>query len=437
MKNIETSMITYKFRLYPTREQEERFTATLNLCCWLYNSALKHRIIAYRRAKKSITRIDQIKELSAIKKDHPELAETMNSRVLEGVIYRLQEAYNAFFRRLKTRKAGEKAGFPKFQGEDRYNSFNYLGYPNRGYDIKTIEDKPYLFISKVGNVKINLHRNIEGNIRTCSITRKNGKWYACISSEITAHKVKRTGEKVGVDLGLASLAITSNGEFLESFKYLLKAERRLKFLQRMVSRRKKVPIIDEHGKKRSVDSNRRRKARMMLSKQHEKVANRRNDAINKAVHALLKKYDYIALEDLKVKNMMKNRKLSKRIADSAWGKFIAKVQTKAQEMGKEVVLVNPHNTSQLCSSCGEVVKKELKVRIHACPHFGYVEDRDVNAAKNILMRALGETPSPKMGQLELKLTEAGSVNRGWMYNSTPDETRNLHQLTNISALTRV
>ena len=399
-------MITYKFRLYPTREQEERFTATLNLCRWLYNCALEHRITAYKRAKKSITKFDQIKELSAIKKDFPQFT-TTHSRVLEGVIYRLQEAYDGFFRRIK---AGEKkAGFPKFQGKKRYNSFNYLG----GRGFKIVDNK--LRISKIGDVKIRLHREIEGtNLRECTITRKNDNWNACISCFIEPKKTQYTGEKVGVDLGLASLAITSNGEFLESFKYLLKAERRLKFLQRMVSRRVK-------------GSNRRRKAVGMLSKQHEKVANRRNDAINKAVHALLKKYDYIALEDLKIKNMMKNRKLSKRIADSAWGKFITKVQTKAQEMGKEVVLVNPHNTSQLCSECGEIVKKELKVRIHACPYCGYVEDRDVNAAKNILMRALGETPSPKMGQLELQLTEAGSVNRGWMYNSTPDEARNLHR----------
>jgi putative transposase len=230
---------TYQFKLEPTAEQVEKIEQTLHLCRWLYNSMLEQRKLAYKLWGISFTFYTQKKELPKVKEEFPEFKQVY-SQVLQDVCQRLDQAFQAFFRRVKK---GEKAGYPRFQGKNRYDSFTY---PQSGFKL----EGKYLTLSKIGTIRMKLHRQMDGKIKTCTIKRKNGKYYACFACEMEP-KPQMTGRQVGVDLGVKHLAITSDGEFFEHPKYLRKAKKRLKSLQRMVSRRKKAPIA---GIKRSLCS---------------------------------------------------------------------------------------------------------------------------------------------------------------------------------------
>ncbi|WP_044640419.1 RNA-guided endonuclease InsQ/TnpB family protein [Risungbinella massiliensis] len=370
-------MKSYKFKIEPNRVQRERIETTLNLCRWLYNTALEQRNFSYEKRGISVNYNMQQNELPRLKQEFPEFKQ-VQSQVLQDILRRLDKAFKGFFRRIK---AGEKAGYPRFQGKNRYDSFTY---PQSGFSL----DGKYLKLSKIGNVRIKCHRQVEGKIKTCTIIRKNGKYYACFSCEIETI-THSTGKQVGVDLGVRHLAITSDGEFFEHPKYFRKSERKLKRLQRIVSKRKK-------------GSNRRRKAVALLAKLHEYIANQRKDIAHKISRYLVDRYDLIAFEDLNIKGMVLNHKLAKSIVDAGWNQLVQFTSYKAEYAGKQVIQVDPYNTSQACSKCGQIVKKERKDRVHSCS-CGYTEDRDVNAARNILHKAVGHVPTLKCGQLELNL----------------------------------
>lgn len=219
-----------------------------------------------------------------------------------------------------------------------------------------------------------MHRPIEGNIKTCTIIVKNGCCYACFSCEVEIAPLEATGTQVGIDLGIKQLAISSEGEFFESPSYLRRSEGRLKQLGRAVSRKKK-------------GSNRRKKAVILLAKQHEHVANQRKDHAHKISNSLVQRYDLIAFENLHIQGMIKNHHLAKSISDAGWYQLMQFTSYKAESAGRVVVQIDPRYTSQLCSNCGNIVEKTLSERIHRCS-CGYTEDRDINAARNILHRAL-------------------------------------------------
>ncbi|MEV2911382.1 transposase, partial [Paenibacillus larvae] len=246
-------LVAYKYRLYPNKEQRKKIQFTLERCRLLYNRLLEERKLAYKCENKSLNYYDQANTLSERKQHIPSLKQ-VHSQVLQDVVKRLEKAYQAFFRRVKQ---GENPGFPRFKPEQRYDSFTY---PQGGLAI--IGNKVRL--SKIGDVKIKLHRQPQGTIKTCTITVKNGKYYACFSCEVEQRRFSSSDEQVGVDLGLKHLAITSEGETFEAPKNLRKSEKRLKQLQRVVSRKKK-------------GSTRRKKAIHVLAKLHERVANQRKD----------------------------------------------------------------------------------------------------------------------------------------------------------------
>ena len=358
---------TYKYRIYPNKEQAEKIDYTLDLCRWLYNSALEQRITAYKKHGKSISYYEQQNELPQLKKELPEFKEVY-SQVLQDVLRRLDKAFKNFFRRLK--QGERRAGFPRFQGKNRYRS---ITYPQAS---RTPIKNNRIRLGKIGHVRINLSRNIQGTMKTCTVVRKNGKYYVMITAEDTEIRVLNlTGKVVGVDLGISHLAITSDGKFYENAKHLRRSEKQLKRLQRTVSRRKK-------------GSNRRRKAVELLAKKHEQIANQRADTNHKISRKLVEQYDLIVFEDLNINGMVKNKHLAKSIYEVAWKQLIEFTQYKAENAGKEVLLVNPYNTSQKCFNCGEIVKKTLSERTHKCNNCGYTEDRDINAAKNILQLGL-------------------------------------------------
>jgi putative transposase len=354
----------YKFRLYPTKEQEGRIQFTVERCRLLYNRLLDERRVAYETAQTTLNYYDQANTFNERKSHIPALKQ-VHSQVLQDVAKRLDKAFQAFFRRVK---AGEKPGYPRFKSVGRYDSFTY---PQGGYSLNGSKLK----LSKIGDVKIKLHRQPQGKVKTCTIIVKNGKYYACLSCEVESVQLPSCSRSVGVDLGVKHLAITSDGEFYDHPKFLRESEGKMRRKQRVVSRRKK-------------GSHRRRKAIRELSKLHEYIANQRKDYAHKVSRKLVNKYGLIAFENLNTQGMVKNHHLAKSIVDASWNQLVTFTAYKAEEAGRGVVLVDPKNTSQLCSNCGEMVPKKLSERTHHCEHCGYVQDRDINAAKNILKRAI-------------------------------------------------
>lgn len=359
---------TFKYRIYPNRVQEQRILDTLDHCRLLYNRLLAERIESYQRFNHTVSWVDQQKSFPARKVAIPEL-QMIYSQVLQDVTRRLDKTYQAFFRRVKLGQ--EKPGFPRFKPVGRYHSFTY---PQAGYALRG----RHLHLSKIGEVKIKLSRPICGKIKTCTILAKNGKYYACFSCEVDPAILPPSDHGVGIDMGITHLAVTSDGEVFDAPKYLRKSERKLKRKQRQVAKSKK-------------GSKRRKKRVRELARIHEHIANQRRDHAHKLSRYLINTYGLIAFENLNTLGLLKNHHLAKSIADAGWRQLLQCTIAKAEEAGRQVVLVDPKYTSQDCSTPGCVYRKTdltLKDRVWQCPECGIHHDRDINAAQNILTRAL-------------------------------------------------
>jgi putative transposase len=345
--------LTYKYRLYPSKAQITRLNGTLALCCELYNAALQERRDAYRLERKSIRYIEQANQLPDIKAARPELSE-VHSQVLQDTLRRLDKAFQAFFRRVKERNG--KAGFPRFRSHKRYDSFTYA---QSGFALRD----GALTLSKIGKVKVKLHRPVEGKIKTLTVTRSaTGKWYVCLSVEIDPQPLPGNERAVGIDVGLSHFATLSNSEQIPNPRFFRTDERALAQAQR-------------------------RKKRKAAARINERIANRRRNFAHQLSHALVSTFGLIAFEDLNIQGMVRNHCLAKSISDAAWNQLVQFTLYKAANAGRACVLVDPRGTSQRCSGCGEVVSKDLSERIHDCA-CGLVLDRDHNAAINILTLGL-------------------------------------------------
>jgi len=352
----------FKYKLKPTPEQEREIERVLTLCRRLYNTALEQRKTAYERCGISLSRYGQEAELKDIRAEMPEYA-GIHSHVLQDVLARLDKAFQAFFRRLKS---GEKPGYPRFHGRDRYNSFTYKEMGN-GARL----DNGALVLSKIGRIAVRWSRPLEGTPKTVTVSREADGYYVCFScAEVPTQPLPPTWEETGIDLGIEAFATLSDGTRIFSPGWYRKAERALKTAQRRVSRRKK-------------GSHRRRKAVKLLAKAHLKVKRQRQDFHHKTALALVRTNDTIYHEDLQTANMVKNHHLAKSISDSGWSQFLGILSAKAAWAGRRAVAVPPAYTSQTCSGCGVLVAKGLSVRWHLCPDCGTSLHRDHNAAKNI------------------------------------------------------
>ena len=357
----------YKFRIYPNKEQKRKLTNWLKTCRIIYNSALADRKNYYEHTGKGLTRTAQQKILKTDKVKHPQVKD-VHSQVAQEVLFRVERAYNNFFRRVK---AGEKPGYPRYKGPGQYKSLTYTQF---GDGLGASLQNGKLKLSKIGLVKIKLHQEIYGTVKTCTIKREqSGKWYAVLAVEESPVLYSPNRQSIGLDVGVKEFAVLSNGDKIPNPKHLQKSERKLKTLQRSLSRKKK-------------GSKNRAKARLKLARQHEKVRNQRKDFHHKLSNQLVWKYGTIVVEDLQIKNMVKNHNLAKCIADVGWGEFISMLSYKAESAGRTLVKVLPHRTTQECSWCGKTVPKDLSVRVHSCPYCGLVMDRDHNSAINILQR---------------------------------------------------
>jgi putative transposase len=360
-------MKAYKFKLKPTKQIAQTFECWLDGCRELYNAGLQERRDAWKISLVSVNYYAQAIQLPAIKESRQDLAQ-INAQVLQDTLRKLSKTFDAFFRRVK---AGETPGYPRFKGKRFFNSFTF---PQMKGSFR-IEGK-HLHLSKIGKLKIIQHREMEGEIKTCTIKHEADGWYAIFAVEENQSRFfPKTGASVGVDVGITAFATLSTGEPpIENPKWLRQAEKRLKTAQRQVSRRKKR-------------STRRRKSVRLLAKQHLKVKRQRQDFFHKTSLDLIKRFDEIAVEELNIAGMVKNHHLAKSISDASWGTFVSVLENKAAKAGRRVWRVPPRFTSQDCSVCGARMKLTLAMRVFNCTECGYSDSRDSNAARNIKARA--------------------------------------------------
>lgn len=367
----------FQLRLRPTKKQARLLQGQLDECRWLYNELLSQRKIAYEELEISLSKYQQHMFLPLLKEERPTL-NTVHSQVLQNVVDRLDKGFQSFFRRCK---AGEKPGFPRFRGKHRYGS---LCYPQSGFMLIGKE----IYLSKIGLVRIKMHREVVGEIKTCTIKRTAaGEWDIILSCEVKAQPLQPKEEAVAIDVGIESFATFSNGKTIENPRFFKKGEKALAQAQRKLSKLEK-------GTKE------RRKAGKAVAKIHEKIKNQRKDFCHKQAKKIIDQYQYICIEDLNIKTMMEGSHLAKSIADASWNQFRQILTYKAAEAGRKLGVVNPAYTSQICSQCGHLESKGLREREHNCSRCGYTAHRDLNAAQNILalgLDGLGAIPrSPRL-----------------------------------------
>src|SRR6266699_5276928 len=317
---------TYKYRIYPQKATEQKLYFVLNRCRELYNAALSERKDAYQYAGKSISYYDQQNDLPEIKAEIRQEYQDIAAHVLQDALRRLDRAFQSFFRRCKT---GENPGFPRFQGRNRYDSFTYPD--GAGWKF----DGQYLHLTKIGKVKVKLHRPLTGKIKIVTIKREVDHWYVTFSCEVEEpEKLPVSYEDVGIDLGVTHLATLSNGEMIEHPRYYRKAQKVLEKRQQALSRKKR-------------GSHRRDKARKIVAKAHRKIARQRKDFQQKAAKHLVDRYQMIVFEDIQTGNLTKKPKpkqdengyylpngaaskggLNKSILDAGWGLLLVCVQSR-------------------------------------------------------------------------------------------------------------
>jgi putative transposase len=359
---------TFKYRLLGNKDIFNKAEEWLYLCRSLYNIGLQQRMMIYKQGHRYITCYNQMNQLPELKSEFTEYKK-VSAQTLQEVLERLDRTYKSFFGRIKR---GEKAGFPRFKGESRYNSFTLK---KSGWQL----NGRYLIVKNLGKFKLRLSRPMEGNIKTISIKRETtGKWYVYFCcGDIPIVDLPKTDKVIGIDVGVKSYLIDSMGSKVENPKFLKSASCKLRVKQRKLSRAKK-------------GSGRRKDTKLQVSKCHEKVRNQRGDFLHKLANQYIKGYDIIYIENLQVRNMIKNHKLARDIKDCSWGLFFTFLSYKAEEAGRKVVRINPKNTSKTCSNCGEINQDlTLNDRQWVCKSCGVLHDRDYNAAKNI--KRVGQT----------------------------------------------
>lgn len=359
-------ILSFRYRLLPTKKQHRALESILEAQRLLYNAALEERIDAYRKRGISRTYIDQTKSLTQWRQEDPE-GRSLPANLQRATLKRLDMAYAGYFRRVK---ADEKPGFPRFRGKGRFRSFGF-----REFSGLTWKNWRLRFKGLPGALRVHLHRPLPADavITGCNFRRDINGWFIGFVVAVKP-AAERVGQRsVGLDLGVNTFAALSDGGFIPSLKAARKAERRLRVNQRALSRKK-------NGSKG------RSKARSEVGRCYAAIVRRRSDYLHQASSRLVRDYDVIAFEALNVKGMARTR-LAKDIYDASWTKFIAMLTYKAAKAGARVIAVNPMNTTQACSACGDKVPKGRDTRWHVCVHCGLSIDRDLNAARNILDRA--------------------------------------------------
>ncbi len=353
---------TYKCRVKVSKTGHKRLQKIFAMSAELYNASLESRIDCYKRTGNRRSYFDQCKELTEVRADLPEFA-AVSSIVFRAVLSRLDKTYKQFFK---------NGGFPRFKSSRRWRTIE-------------INDACYRMLKREGNrlilklkglprIEVKPSRELPPNglLRAIRITRKPLRTEVALSYELPdVETAKEITNSVGIDMGVSKRLTMSNGEIVERRDI---DRKKLIRLQRSASRKKK-------------GSNNRRKAVSLLAKEWQRVTDKEKNYLHRLTASLVRTYDFIAVEKLETKIMLRNKNLAKSISEQAWGKFIMLLNEKAESTGVKMAEVDPKNTSQECSNCGAMVRKNLSVRTHKCT-CGLEIDRDVNAALNILHRGL-------------------------------------------------
>jgi putative transposase len=369
---------TFKYRLYPTKQQQCLLDERLEECRWLYNHLLAVRRDEWEQRQESSRYYDQPMNLPALKVERPVLA-GVHSQVLQNVAVRIDLAFKAFFRRCK---AGETPGYPRFRGQGRYAS---IAFPQVPVGCLLDAEERRVRIANVGQVKVLLHRPLQGTPETMAITRSSaGKWYICFSYErIEPAPLSATGQQVGVDVGLKTFATLSDGKTSANPGFFRCAEHTLAKAQRRLSKEEKGTPA-------------RAKRRRVVARMYERTAWQRGDFAHQHSRRSVNQCDVIAVEDLSVNRMVHSHCLAKSIHDAAWSQLAALLSYKAAWAVRKQVAVNSAYTSQDCSRCGHrKTDLILSDRTHVCSRCGVALDRDLNAGLNILgvgLHTLGLAP---------------------------------------------
>jgi putative transposase len=368
-------MRAYKFRLYPTKKQQEILFKQLNLCRFTYNHLLEE--LSRNKSKKHIQHY-----ILDLKAKYPDLKQVY-SKTLQYECYRLFSNMTAL---KQSRKKGNKTGRLRFKGRDWFKT---ICYNQSGFKLIN-QDKRYnlLHLSKIGDIRLLQHREIEGKIKGIIIKRKVDSWEAHIITD-GKYKIEKGNKVIGIDLGVVSFLTDSKGNKVSSPLYYKQSLSQIKTLQQGMSRKKK-------------GSNNRYKARLKVAKLHEHITQQRDDFLHKITTKLVNKCKLIAVEALHIRNMQQSAYNSRNINDSSWGKFLQMLGFKAESAGCQVVKVDPMNTTKECSACGNKQDMPLYKRQYNCQYCGMSLDRDTNSAIIILRRALEQGTAEIKKSLSMK-----------------------------------
>ena len=370
----------YKFRIYPDATRQEEIDERLILAQQFYNKILEKSIESHKKGKTKVSMAQFNRFVKEIIREDKKYLKLYSQTRCE-IEFRLLKAYQNFFRRIK--EGNKKAGFPRFRSRDRYKSITYP-QDNGSFSIR----KSRLRVSRIGTMPIDLHRKIEGTIKTLTIKREGRNYYAVFTAinEIKVPEVKNTNP-VGIDLGLDSFVAMSDGTKIDKPKFMQQNRKRISHWQRVVARRNK-------------GSKRREKAKADLQKTYEHITNQSDDYLHKLSDTLVNSgYTSFAVEDLRIQNMVKNHRLAGSIQNASWNRFVQYLSYKAESAGMKVMKVDARNTSKECSNCGNIREMPLSVREYNCDKCGLQLDRDINASINIPKRAtLGQRESHARGE---------------------------------------
>lgn len=364
----------YKYRLYPNANQARELAIMLETHRRLYNACLAQRRDAYQVEQRAVKYTQQSAWFTKERGENPYFAR-LNFSSAQATMRRLDKSFRNFFRRVKAK--AEKPGYPRFKARDRFDS---IEFPSYGDGLRLSER--LLRVQHVGLIKTKVHRPNEGEVKTATLKLEGAKWYVILSCDLGEVDITpSTNPAVGVDVGLESFLITSDGDYEPNPRYLKAELPELRRRGRAVSRKRK-------------GGRNRRKAVKRLRASHARVGNLRREHHHQVSVKLVRRYGLIAVESLNIKGMLRSRWMSRAISDAGWSAFVNTLKCKAESAGVEIVEVDPRGTSQQCSGCGAVVRKELWMRTHCCVQCGLILHRDENAARNILVRALQARMEP-------------------------------------------
>jgi putative transposase len=398
---------TYKFRLYPNKEEERKLLWTLEQCRLAYNRFLEE----FEKGERNLFGLQ--KTFQRFRSEYPGME--------EACAHTMYNEARHLFENLRTlaekKNRGRKVGKLRYKGRKWFKSFTF----NQDNVKLDRQDEKFgsLRLSRIGQIPIRLHRDIQGKIKQVTIKHMaSGNWYAHFAVEVSGPiKEQRTDKAIGIDVGLESFAVDSDGAVIENPRYLEKSLKRLRRVKRRLSRKKK-------------GSRNREKQRIVVARSYEHIVNQRDDFLHKLSGYYVNKYDLIVTEDLEIKNMAKCGSFSRSIMDASWGTFYRYISCKAENAGKRFVQCDPKRTSIECSVCGETVPKSLNERMHECPKCGIKISRDYNASRNILKKGLEKVGSERS---ELTLVDIRPLHRlelmqaGWRKQEMLDsDVINLH-----------